>query len=87
MTEEEDLCRTITEFRRVLPGWWFTVGHCKLTSDASCGPDAGNPLCRVPRFDEGFHADLEPPATLADAMRVVMGDALEAKAAVKEIAA
>ena len=33
----------IGEFQSALPGWWFSVGTCSLTQDASCGPDHTGP--------------------------------------------
>lgn len=91
MTDEEDLCRAITEFRQALPGWWFTVGDCSVSADASCGPDfqrEDKALLKISLFDEGFHVDLPQPASMADALRIVVKAGLEAKAAtVKEIAA
>lgn len=72
----------IAEFKARLPGWWFTVGECQVSADGSCGPTRESehialiPLDR--RFDDGFHADLPQPATMADALRDVMNQALAA---------
>lgn len=76
----------IVMFKEALPGWWYSVGECQVSADASCGPTRESddieliPLDR--RFDDGFHADLPQPATMADALRTVMQEALEAKSAV-----
>ena len=73
---------TIAEFKQRLPGWWFSICECQVSCDASCAPtreslhialaEIGN------QFDAGFHADLPQPSTLADALRNVMEQALEA---------
>jgi hypothetical protein len=72
-----DLPAAIAYFHSKLPGWWFSVGACHVSADASAAPDtagADDWLFRtgdldVTRFfDEGFHADLHPPATMADAL-------------------
>lgn len=72
----------IAEFKAVLPGWWFTVGECQVSADASCGPTKESPhvgLISIDRrFDDGFHADLPQPSTLSDALRDVMAQALVA---------
>ena len=77
----EDVIKT---FRRELPGWWYTVGECQVSCDASCGPTRESPdidLIQLDRrFDDGFHADLDQPSTLAEALLDVMSQALEAKA-------
>lgn len=78
----EGLEEEIAAFKRQLPGWWFTVGECQVSADASCGPTRESehisliPLDR--RFDDGFHADLPQPALMADALRSVMEAALDA---------
>lgn len=72
----------IREFRKQLPGWWFSIGECSVSSDASCGPDVAGPdanLLKQKTFDEGFHADLVPPATMADALAHVMGQAIKVR--------
>ena len=76
-----DLEAAIAEFRKALPGWWFTVGYCSLSRDASCGPD-GRVLDPYPtQFDSGFHYDdTDPDSTLASSLRDVMRQALEAAA-------
>ena len=74
-------------FKHLLPGWWFTVGECQVSADASCGPTReSDDIALIPRdarFDSGFHVDLPQPATMADALRAVMQEALEAKSAVR----
>jgi hypothetical protein len=72
----------IINFKLALPGWWFTVGECQVSADASCGPTRESEhlaLIRLDkRFDDGFHADLPQPASMADALRNVMAQAASA---------
>lgn len=81
MTDTRDLSAAIQAFETALPGWWWSVGHCMLTRDASCGPDRQGPdayllkLEETKQFDEGFHADLAE-GSLADALRDVMQQAI-----------
>ena len=81
-----DILVAIAEFKAALPGWWFTLGSCSLTRDASCGPDrarhSDTPRDRATlvRFDAGFHCDDDTPgSTLADALRDVTRQAVEAQ--------
>jgi len=79
-----DLFKAICEFRGELPGWWFTVGECSVSADASCGPDRAGPdadLLKDRTFDDGFHADLPQPASMADALRRVTAIAIETRSA------
>lgn len=84
MTNTHALSAAIQEFETALPGWWWSVGHCSLTRDASCGPDSAGPdanLLKLPEtriFDEGFHCD-DPDGTLASSLRQVMKLGLLAK--------
>lgn len=82
-TDLEALAVQVREFEEKLPGWWFTMGTCSVSRDASCGPDRTGPdadLLQVKRFDEGFHCD-DREGSIADALRTVMNEALEARAA------
>lgn len=78
----EGLEATIATFKATLPGWWFSVGECQVSADASCGPTRESPhielIPRDRRFDDGFHADLPQPSTMAAALMDVMNQALEA---------
>lgn len=80
---DDDLIEAISTFRRKLPGWWFSLGDCSVSRDASCGPDRNGPdahLLEDREFDDGFHADLdEAGSTMAEALRDVMRQGLEAK--------
>lgn len=83
-TDTEELTKAIAEFESSLPGWWWSVGHCSVSRDASCGPDRNGPdayLLNDRLFDNGFHYDGE--GSLADSLREVMREALAEKA--KEI--
>lgn len=81
---ETDLEATIQAFRASLPGWWFSVCECDVSCDASAAPTRhSEDTALIPkdeRFNSGFHVDLTQPSTLADALRCVMADALEARA-------
>jgi hypothetical protein len=84
-----DLQTAIMEFEKQLPGWWYTLGICSVSRDASCGPDIAGPDAvlaqQVRKFDAGFHCDdHHSDSTMADALRNVMNQALEAKARLKE---
>jgi hypothetical protein len=82
---QTDLEAAIAEFKAELPGWWYSICECQVSCDASCAPTtetADIDLIEVnPAFDSGFHADLRQPSTLAEALRDVMAQAREAKAA------
>jgi len=78
----------IARFKADLPGWWFSVCECQVSCDASCAPtsetmDIG--IVGLPasdeRFNSGFHADLDQPSTLAEALDTVRRDALAALSA------
>jgi hypothetical protein len=73
----------VAEFKAALPGWWFSVGECQVSCDASCAPTTDSPdIDLIQRagdsFDCGLHADLKQPATMADALRNVQAQALAA---------
>lgn len=82
-TDFEELAKAIAEFERDLPGWWWTVGSCSVSADASCGPDITGPdadLLQQRLFDEGFDCDYRHPASVADSLREVKEIALKARA-------
>jgi hypothetical protein len=72
-----DLVAAIAYFNIKLPGWWFSVGACHVSADATVAPDTAgvddalfrtgdNEVTKF--FDSGFDVDLHPPATMADAL-------------------
>lgn len=71
----------------VLPGWWFSVGLCTLSGDASIGPDfrAPNapPKAVIDKYDAGFHADLQPGDGLHRMARALLHCIVQAKQAMK----
>lgn len=73
----------IASFRSALPGWWYTIGECQVSCDASCAPTGlSGDVALIPidgRFDSGFHVDLAQPSTLAMALATVQAEALEAR--------
>ena len=77
----------IQVFRQELPGWWFSIGECEVSCDASCAPTKlSDDISLIPydkRFDEGFHVDLSQPSTLAEALDDAMTEALEARVVAK----
>ena len=79
----EGIAEAIAEFKSTLPGWWYSLGECQVSCDASCAPTPHSPdLDLIPlddRFDSGFHVDLPQPSTLADALRHVMNEAVKAR--------
>lgn len=81
-TPPTDLEATIAEFKAKLPGWWYSVCECQVSCDASCAPTVESPHIALVKFDNafdsGFHADLHQPSSLAEALRDVMEQALEA---------
>lgn len=84
-TDAEDLAAAIADFERLLPGWWWSVGTCSVSRDASCAPDRTGPdahLLNDRLFDNGFHCD-DREGSVAGSLRKVMRQALEAKAASK----
>jgi hypothetical protein len=77
-----DLVSAIEPFHTMLPGWWFSVGSCHVSADASCSPDSAGcdaALLKHSFFDSGFDVDLYPPATMADALRQVTSIAWAAR--------
>ena len=88
-----DVAGAIARFERDLPGWWFSLGACSVSSDASCGPPAGSRATAGPDsegvdrallsrgdFDAGFDADLVV-GTLEQALDQVREAALAARSA------
>jgi hypothetical protein len=78
----DGLIAAIEEFQSALPGWWFTLGDCSVSADASCGPDPNGPdahLLSNRLFDNGFHIDLPQPARIADALQCVTAQAMAAR--------
>jgi hypothetical protein len=83
----------VRRLERELPGWWWSVGACHVSADASIGPinrpwahasigpDSGGPsehLLEDRMFDGGFHCDLRQPATCAHALNGAIDMALAA---------
>jgi hypothetical protein len=80
---QPDIEVAIAEFKAALPGWWYSLGECQVSCDASCAPTPDSPdIARITKagdcWDAGFHADLPQPSTLAGALRDVMAQALAA---------
>lgn len=72
----------IAQFKAELPGWWYSVGECQVSCDASCGPTRESPDIALVEagncFDCGFHVELPQPSSLSEALRNVMEQAVAA---------
>ncbi len=80
---QSDLEAAIAEFKAALPGWWYSLGECQVSCDASCAPTVESEHIALiteagDQFDSGFHADLRQPSTLSEALRNVTQQALTA---------
>jgi len=77
----------IARFRRELPGWWYSLGECQVSCDASCAPTSeSKDIELIPqddRFNSGFHVDVPQPSKLSSALLIVLHAALGAKARCK----
>lgn len=70
----------------LLPGFWYGIGLCYLSGDASLGPDYNDPAHRErllrewpeEHFHDGLHADLRPGDGLARCCRALIHCALQA---------
>lgn len=85
----DELNNAIQRIEHWLPGWWWSVGSCSVSSHASIGPDRDGPdahLLEIDQFDEGFHADLAQPSTCGQALEEVISQALRAKVGRGEVA-
>src|SRR3972149_1236874 len=77
-----DLTGAIAYFESRLPGWWFSVGVCHVSADATVAPDrAGCDAHFLVHnfFDSGIDCDMPPPATMAKALRTATDLAFAAR--------
>lgn len=77
----------IAKFRAELPGWWWSIGDCQVSADASCGPHTAGPdadLLEHRLFDEGFHCDLRQPACPTESLMDVLEQGKAARATYRE---
>lgn len=73
----------IEKLHRELPGWWWSLGNCHVSADATIGPDRTGPdapLLRLKEFDEGIDGSLLHPATCTEALLHAIELAKAAKA-------
>jgi len=81
-----DLVTALARLERELPGWWWRVGACHVSADATIGPDSGGVdawllyLEETRAFDEGIDCDLRQPATCGAALNGAIDKALELRA-------
>lgn len=81
----QDLAAAIAEFEEKLPDWWWSVGSCSISRDASCGPDRNGrdrDLLEIEPFTDCFHID-DREGSCADALRFVMEVGIKARSAVR----
>lgn len=76
---------TIAAFKSEFPGWWYTLGECQVSCDATIAPTTESVDIELIReagdeFDAGFSVDLAQPSTLSEALIYVMDMARKAKA-------
>lgn len=83
----KDLHWAVAALRHAMPGWWFSVGLCALSGDASIGPDFRAPNAPskaiIDKYDAGFHADLQPGDGLRRMARALLHCIVQAKQAMK----
>lgn len=73
------LSNAVQRLKRELPGWWFTLGECSVSCDATIGPDVAYcPKWMLDAYDGGFDCDIRQPSTLADALNGAIDEALKA---------
>lgn len=82
----QSLDAVIEQFETLLPGWWWTMGNCNVSADASCAPTGEGPDAYLiayrnhdERFDGGFHLDVLHPAHPADSLAHIMAEAVNAR--------
>jgi hypothetical protein len=79
----------IETLQRELPDWWWSLGNCHISADATIGPDyAGRDahLLKLKEFDEGIDGSLLHPATVAEALLHAIELAKKAKVRVSAAA-
>ncbi len=81
------LAQAIARCERELPGWWWSIGACSVSSDATVktgratvGPEPQSKLGYIlddPVCDAGFDNDLRQPSSCAEALNGAIDMALE----------
>ena len=78
-----DIGGAVARLNRELPGWWWRVGSCQVSADATIAPTVEsedvNLVNCAEALDVGFDCDLRHPATIADALNGAIDKALAAK--------
>lgn len=79
-----NLQEIIADFKQEFPGWWWSVGECQVSCDATVGPTTEAPdanLLFIKAFDEGFDGDLRQPSTVEAALLNAIAIARDARRA------
>lgn len=80
---QPDLESAIAAFKAEFPGWYYMLGECQVSCDATIAPTTDSEdIALIPmdeRFDSGFSVDLRQPSTLAQALLHVALEARDAK--------
>jgi hypothetical protein len=63
----------IAEFKAKLPGWWFSLGECQVSADASCGPTRESPHIALIRHYVANAPRRRPWYLAAMALAIVCG--------------
>ena len=74
--------QALADFKAEFPGWWWSVGECYVSCDATVAPDrygADDDLLQHRLFDNGFRVDLRQPSTVVDALLSVTEKARAAR--------
>ena len=76
------LALAVARLERELPEWWWRVGACHLTADATIGPDLAGEDAWLLDVIEFFDSDLPQPASCAAALHdcIDQGKAARAQA-------
>lgn len=80
-----ELTSAIARIERELPGWWWSVGACHVSSDATCGPDRYGPdAWMFEMIDDElgepiFDCDLRQPSTCGQSLNRAIDSGLVAR--------
>lgn len=73
MITEDDL-KTLNEFIKIYPTWWYKIGVCDISRDFTAAPQSHSPeakfICLGNDFDHGFSSDHS--GSISDAIKSVI---------------